>query len=124
MRPNRLSLRKSVVVTGPKSIAELLRIAENKLLIYDKGIDRRAILGENMDFDNPDGPQFDYRTGDILMPEVKFAEPVRVEAGHFVDCIRNSQEPLTGLSHARTVVSILERARPLNGEIIHENFAT
>ena len=71
--------------------------------------------------DNPEGPQFAYRTGDILMPEVKFAEPVRVEAEHFLDCIRNSQEPLTGLAHARTVVSILERARPLNGEVKHGN---
>ena len=71
----------------------------------------------------PEGPQFAYRTGDILMPEVKFAEPVRVEAEHFVDCIRNSQKPLTGLAHARTVVSILERARPLNGEVKRENLA-
>ena len=70
-----------------------------------------------MDFDNPEVAQFNYRSGDILIPEVKFAEPVRVEAEHFVDCIRNSREPLTGLAHARTVVSILERARPLNGEV-------
>ena len=78
-------------------------------------------LVRTWDFDNPEGPQFAYRTGDILMPEVKFAEPVRVEAEHFLDCIRNSQEPLTGLAHARTVVSILERARPLNGEVKHGN---
>ena len=90
---------------------------------FNKGIDRRAILGENVDFDKPEGPQFAYRTGDILMPEVKFADPVRLEMEHFLDCIRNSQEPLTGLNHARTVVSILERARPLSGEIKHGNLA-
>jgi predicted dehydrogenase len=115
---------RKMIIVGSRKMVVYDDIAENKLLIYDKGIDRRAILGENMDFDNPEGPQFDYRSGDILMPEVKFAEPVRVEAEHFVNCIRTSHEPLTGLSHARTVVSILERARPLNGEVIHENFAT
>jgi predicted dehydrogenase len=115
---------RKMIIVGSRKMVVYDDIAENKLLIYDKGIDRRAILGENMDFDNPEGPQFDYRTGDILMPEVKFAEPVRVEAEHFVDCIRNSQEPLTGISHARNVVSILERARPLNGAVSHENFAT
>jgi hypothetical protein len=57
------------------------------------------------------------------MPEGKFAEPVRVEAEHFVDCIRNSQKPLTGLAHTRPVVSVLERARPLNGEVKHGNVA-
>jgi len=110
-----------MIIVGSRKMVVYDDIAENKLLVYDKGIDRRAILGENMDFDNPEGPQFAYRTGDILMPEVKFAEPVRVEAEHFLDCIRNSQEPLTGLAHARTVVSILERARPLNGEVKHGN---
>jgi predicted dehydrogenase len=99
-------------------------IADNKLAIYDKGIDRRAILGENMDFDHPRMAQFNYRSGDILIPQVKFAEPLRVEAEHFADCIRNSKEPLTGLSHARTVVSILERAQPagagFNGALRHD----
>ena len=114
---------RKMIIVGSRKMVVYDDIAENKLLIYDKGIDRRAILGENMDFDKPEGPQFAYRTGDILMPEVKFAEPVRVEAEHFVDCIRNSQKPLTGLAHARTVVSILERARPLNGEVKRENLA-
>src|SRR5262245_20884002 len=123
MTPSRWSLRKSVVVAEPKSTAELLRIAWNKLLIYDKGIDRHAILGEDMNCDKPEGPQFAYRTGDILMPEVKVAEPVRLDMEHFLDFIRNSQEPLTGLNHARTVVSILEGARPLNGEVKRGNLA-
>src|SRR5436189_5267561 len=114
---------RKMIIVGSRKMVVYDDIAENKLLIYDKGIDRRAILGENMDFDNPEGPQFAYRTGDILMPEVKFAEPVRVEAEHFLDCIRNSQEPLTGLAHARTVVSILERARPLNGQVGRQNCA-
>jgi predicted dehydrogenase len=114
---------RKMIIVGSRKMVVYDDIAENKIVIYDKGIDRRAILGENMDFDNPRIPQFNYRTGDILIPEVKFAEPVRVEAEHFIDCIRNSREPLTGVSHARTVVSILERARPLNGEVVRQNSA-
>jgi predicted dehydrogenase len=115
---------RKMIIVGSRRMVVYDDIAENKLVIYDKGIDRRAVLGENMDFDNPEVSRFNYRRGDILMPEVKFKEPVRVEAEHFLDCIRNLHEPLTGLSHARTVVSILERARPLNGEITRENLAT
>jgi predicted dehydrogenase len=107
-----------MIIVGSRKMVVYDDIAENKIVIYDKGIDRRAILGENMDFDNPRVSQFDYRSGDILIPQVKFTEPLRAEAEHFADCIRNSREPLTGLPHARTVVSILERARPLNGEVI------
>lgn len=108
---------RKMIIVGSRKMVVYDDIAENKIAIYDKGIDRRAILGENMDFDKPQVAPFNYRSGDILIPQVKFAEPLRVEAEHFADCIRNSHEPLTGLSHARTVVSILERARPLNGEV-------
>lgn len=114
---------RKMIIVGSRKMVVYDDTAENKIVIYDKGIDRRAILGENMDFDNPRGAQFNYRSGDILIPNVKFAEPLGVEAGHFADCIRNSCEPLTGINHARTVVSILERARPLNGEVIRQNSA-
>jgi predicted dehydrogenase len=109
---------RKMIIVGSRKMVVYDDIAENKIAIYDKGIDRKAILGENMDFDHPQRLQFNYRSGDILYPEVKFIEPLRVEAEHFRDCIVNSQTPLTGLSHARTVVSILERARPfgLNGQ--------
>jgi hypothetical protein len=53
-----------------------------------------------MDFDSPRASQFNYRSGDILIPEVKFAEPLRVEAEHFANCILNSHGSLTGLPHA------------------------
>lgn len=112
---------RKMIIVGSRKMVVYDDIADNKILIYDKGIDRRAILGENMDFDNPRIPQFNYRSGDILIPEVKFTEPLRVEAEHFADCIRNSREPLTGIQHARSVVSILERARPLNGEVVRHN---
>jgi predicted dehydrogenase len=114
---------RKMIIVGSRKMVVYDDIAENKINIYDKGIDRRAILGENMDFDNPQVSRFNHRSGDILIPEVKFAEPLRVEAEHFADCIRNSREPLTGLSHARTVVSILERARPLNGQGDRQNSA-
>jgi predicted dehydrogenase len=106
---------RKMIIVGSRKMVLYDDIADDKIAIYDKGIDKKAILGQNMDFDQPQPPQFNYRSGDILLPQVKFTEPLRVEAEHFVDCIRNSRVPLTGLSHARVVVSILERARPLNG---------
>lgn len=107
---------RKMIVVGSRKMVIYDDIAENKIAIYDKGIDRKAILGENMDFDHPQTAQFNYRSGDILFPEVKFTEPLRVEAEHFSDCVMNSKPPLTGLNHARTVVSILERARSLNSK--------
>ena len=105
---------RKMIVVGSRKMVVYDDVADNKIAIYDKGIDRKAILGENMDFDNPRPLQFNYRSGDILLPQMKFTEPLRLEAEHFRDCIFNRQTPLTGVSHARKVVSILERARPFN----------
>lgn len=101
---------RKMIVVGSRKMVVYDDIADDKIAIYDKGIDRRAVLGENMDFDHTRPPEFNYRSGDILLPQVKFIEPLRVEAEHFLDCIKNKTTPLTGLAHARTVVSILEQA--------------
>jgi len=110
---------RKMIVVGSRKMVIYDDVADNKIAIYDKGIDRKAVLGENMDFDNPQRAQFNYRSGDIVLPEIKFCEPLRVEAEHFIECVRTGQTPLTGLQHARNVVSVLERARPINvnGEV-------
>lgn len=104
---------RKMIVVGSRKMVVYDDVADDKIAIYDKGIDRKAILGENMDFDHPRPDQFSYRSGDILLPQIKFTEPLRMEAEHFIDCIKNGRTPLTGIAHARTVVSILERARPV-----------
>src|SRR5262249_16225222 len=42
---------RKMIIVGSRKMVVYDDIAENKIAIYDKGIDRRAILGENMDFD-------------------------------------------------------------------------
>ena len=101
---------RKMIVVGSRKMVVYDDIADDKIAIYDKGIDKKAVLGENMDFDRPRSLAFNYRSGDILMPEIKFTEPLMVEATHFVDCIRNHSTPMTGIDHARNVVSILEQA--------------
>jgi len=101
---------RKMIVVGSKKMVVYDDVADDKIAIYDKGIDRKAVLGEHMDFDHP-RPEFSYRSGDILLPQVKFVEPLRTEAQHFLDCIRTGQTPLTGLAHARNVVAVLEQAQ-------------
>jgi predicted dehydrogenase len=103
---------RKMIIVGSRKMVVYDDIADNKIAVYDKGIDRKAVLGENMDFDQPQSQQFNYRSGDILLPQVRFTEPLAIEAEHFRDCIIHGQQPLTGVPHARTVVSILERALP------------
>jgi len=101
---------RKMTVVGSRKMVVYDDVADDKITIYDKGIDRKAVLGEHMDFDHLARADFSYRSGDILLPRVDFVEPLRLEAEHFVDCIRHGKEPVTGLAHARSVVAILEQA--------------
>jgi predicted dehydrogenase len=102
--PRRL---RSMTVVGSKKMVVYDDTAENKIAVYDKGIDRRAILGQNMDYDNQHFVAFEHRSGDVLLPKIDFREPLQVELNHFLDCIQNGHSCLTGPDHARKVVHIL-----------------
>lgn len=99
-----------MVIVGSKKMVIYDDIAENKIAIYDKGIDRMAILGEGMDFDDPNFFKFNHRSGDVLFPKINFTEPLKVEIAHFIDCIENGTECMTGVEHAKKVIGILEAA--------------
>jgi len=98
---------RSMTVVGSKKMVVYDDIAENKIAIFDKGIDRMAVLGQNMDFDDPRFQNFNHRSGDVLMPRIDFQEPLKVEIEHFLDCIEKGTKCITGIEHARKVVEIL-----------------
>jgi predicted dehydrogenase len=101
---------RKVVVAGSKKMIVYDDIAEDKIIIYDKGIDKFSNLGENMDFDTPRPTSFRYRSGDIWIPKIEYNEPLYTEAKHFVECIRSGNEPLSGPTHSKGVIRILEQA--------------
>jgi len=102
--PRRL---RQMTVVGSRKMVVYDNDAESKIAIYDKGIDRKAVLGQNMDYDNPRAQSFSHREGDVILPRIDFPEPIRVEVEHFADCVENGTACLSGIDHAREVVRIL-----------------
>ncbi len=102
---------RSMVIVGSKKMVQYDDMAENKIAVYDKGIDRKAVLGQNMDYDNQHFLTFDHRSGDVLLPKIDFKEPLKVEIDHFIDCIEKGTPCITGIDHAKKVVQILEGAK-------------
>ncbi len=92
-----------MVAIGSKKMVVYDDVADNKIAVYDKGIDPKDALKGN--------PAFDHRSGDVILPKIDFKEPLKVEIDHFVDCIQNGTKCLTGVDHARKVVEILEGGR-------------
>ena len=101
---------RKITIVGTKKMIVYDDISENKVCVYDKGIDRMAILGKNMDFDKPFSASFNYRSGDIIIPKIKWVEPLKMEIDHFYDCINTNEVCIAGPENAAAVVRILEES--------------
>lgn len=100
-------IRKMTLV-GSRKMVVYDDVSDDKIMIFDKGVDRVPKIGERMDYDQSDSYQLIHRTGDIWLPKISFQEPLKTEAAHFLDCLRSGEPPLTGPKHARDVVAVLE----------------
>ena len=93
---------RTVTVVGSKKMAVYDDIAEERLRIYDRGIEGGF----------EDGPHHErppaYRYGDIVTPHIRTDEPLAVQGKHFVDSIGGSVDPESNGSHALAIVSVLE----------------
>jgi predicted dehydrogenase len=81
-----------------------------KVKVYDKGI--TLANGSNGSGGNEGAYELlvGYRAGDMHAPQLSLTEALRVEADHFVDCIRTRREPVTSGEAGLRVVRILEAA--------------
>lgn len=98
-------VRRTTVVGSKKMVVyNDIEITE-KIKIYDKGVDRPPYTDTFADF------QFSYRYGDVLIPNIKFGEPLRQECLHFLDCIQNHCEPQSSGKDGLDVVKVMEAAQ-------------
>lgn len=83
---------------------------ENQVVVYDSGIDRAHIDRSFGEFESFGEFQLIQRHGDIQIPHVPIVEPLVAQCRHFVECIREGNEPLSGADEGEAVVQVLEAA--------------
>ena len=94
-----------VTVVGSKKMVIFNDIENDKIKIYDKGVNTPTDTSSFADF------QYSYRNGDILVPYLRLVEPLRLETEHFIDCIVNRLNPTTNGEDGLRVVKVLEAAQ-------------
>jgi predicted dehydrogenase len=75
-----------------------------KIKIYDKGVDTPPYTETYGDF------QLSYRSGDVISPNIRFSEPLRVECEHFIESIQNGTTPQSDGRVGLKVIRVLEAA--------------
>jgi len=93
---------RKMIVVGSKKMVVYDDIADDKIAIYDKGIDKKAILGQNMDFDQPRGLDDSY----FGVAAGRIRHAARADIGH----------PIAGLELGYTLPDVLDHAGSLVAE--------
>lgn len=100
-----------ITVVGSKRMLVYDDIAEDKVLIYDKGVEVPPYS------DTPEEFHASYRHGGGISHPIDWVEPLRRECAHFIDCITTGGCPRSDGHVGLKVVKVLEAAQRslLNG---------
>lgn len=94
-----------LTVVGDKRMAVYDDLEQEKIKVFDKGIDKPAAsTGDFADF------QLSYRYGGSYSPYIKEQEPLKAECAEFIRCIVDGDRPLTDGVNGLNVVEVLEAA--------------
>lgn len=107
--PNKV---RKVTLVGSRRMAVYDEMAENKLTLFDKGVDAPvAGPGEPLPFDRPPADlRLVYRSGKATTPPIADAEPLRETARDFLAAIAGRRRPRADAANGRAVVAGLEAA--------------
>ncbi|MBI4303179.1 MAG: Gfo/Idh/MocA family oxidoreductase [Chloroflexi bacterium] len=107
---------REITIVGSKKMAVYDDVSETeKIHIYDKGLAIPADCNSNGNGNGNGNNKFsawppNYRYGDVTIPFISSAEPLKLESSHFVKCIREGKTPRSDGWAGYRVVSILEAA--------------
>jgi predicted dehydrogenase len=102
LNPNKI---RSTTVVGSKKMLVYDDVSSlEKIRIYDKGVTVTPHYDTFGEF------QLSYRYGDISIPRLDDAEPLKIECQHFVDCIEKGATPRSGGTHGFEVLLALDAA--------------
>jgi predicted dehydrogenase len=100
----------------PNKVREFTFVGSRKMLVYDdveptekiKIYDKRVEAPPH--YDTFAEFHYSYHYGDMYAPHLQHVEPLKVECGHFIECVENGTRPDTAGEDGLEVVQILEAA--------------
>jgi len=95
-------VRKMTLVGSKKMMVFDDMESRDKLKIFNKGVIKNSL---------DDGVEFNIRYGDVYIPKIEWAEPLRLECLHFVECVKENKIPRSGGEDGLRVVRLLEAAQ-------------
>jgi len=101
---------------SPVKIRQTLIGGSNKMVVFDdlEATEKVKVYDSGITINNRPEKIYEtivgYRMGDVWSPKIDQTEALYVEALHFVDCVENNTQPITGAEMGLRVVRVMEAA--------------
>jgi predicted dehydrogenase len=98
----------------PKKVRQMTVVGSRRMIVYDdtEPLEKLKIYDARVDapphYDSFADFTYSYHYGDSYVPYIKQDEPLKLETGHFLDCIREGRTPITSGQLGLEVVKVLE----------------
>lgn len=98
----------------PNKVRQMTVVGSQRMIVYDdtEPLEKLKIYDARVEvpphYDSFAEFTYSYHYGDAYVPYIKQDEPLKLECQHFLDCIREQREPITGGKFGLEVVRILE----------------
>ncbi len=99
----------------PHKVRRTTIVGQNKMAVFDDAESTEKLRIYDNHAEMPPaksyGEAIQVRFGDILIPRVETAEPLRLECQHFIDCVRERATPVSDAQDGLRVIRIIEAAQ-------------
>jgi len=115
--PNKIIANIHVSWLDPQKVRKVTVVGSKKMAVFDdtENLERLKIFDKGATIHKPAESYGEFRLllrdGDIHIPKVDTTEPLKKEALHFLECIKERKKPLTDGEDGLKVVKILEAAQ-------------
>lgn len=98
----------------PNKVREMVIVGSKRMIVYDDNqpLEKIKIYDKRVEapphYDTFAEFQYSYHYGDMIAPYIKQVEPLKMEAQHFLDCIKTGKTPETSGLDGLRVIQILE----------------
>lgn len=98
----------------PRKVRQMTFVGTRKMITYDdlQPLEKIRIYDVRVEcpphYEDFAEFHYSYHYGDCYLPKIEQSEPLKVMCGHFIDCIGDGSEPLTGGAAGLELVRLLE----------------
>lgn len=95
----------------PHKVRRFTVVGSERMLVFDDMLSEEKLVVHNRRMEKPSTGRYVFREVESSTKHVEEREPVREMCTHFIECVRDGREPISGPDNGLAVLRVLESAQ-------------